>query len=217
MDTLQDLSALTSEDLDILQIKPLHRRKLLTPSRFFAFVLLSVDGCVVDTPNDVWTGAVASNEQDFGFCEVLLGVHAVIMGSRAWAYARGLAVWPFVNKRVVVLSSSTPIVQDGNAPPRGVSFAQSLREARHQLSSHGGITNILVWGGVTTLSRFISEGGTLTEFIVTQMPRFLGSQGRPCFTADISRKPSSLELISTQLLSGGLVQNRYRMLNVRTK
>jgi dihydrofolate reductase len=139
-----------------------------------------------------------------GFPEFLDSVDALVMGRNTFDTVRGMAEWPYGDKRVVVLTHR-PV--DLAAAPKGRAEAMAGEPAEvvARLAARG-IHRLYVDGGVTIQS--FLRAGLVDRITVTTVPVLIG-QGRPLFGA--LGKDVKLRHAATRTLGGGMVQSVYEV------
>jgi len=173
------------------------------------FIATSVDGFIARQDGDIsWlTNADYTIEaEDFGFAEFYALVDAIVMGRKTYETALGFTEWPYVNKRVVVLSHasiSIPSQLAGNVEHMSGSPAEVAQRLEASCARH-----VYVDGG-QTIQGFL-KAGLIDEMTITTIPILLGS-GIPLF-GPLDRD-ILLQVISSQAYANGLVQTKYKILS----
>jgi len=164
------------------------------------FVGTSVDGFIA-RPNGSFDFLPEGGGEPHGYNEFIAGVDAIVMGRKTFETVLPFPVWPYGNKRVVVLSSR-PVdfstvrgsVEQMTGPPV---------EIVSQLAARG-VHHLYIDGGIT-IQRFL-RAGLIERLIITRVPVLIG-EGVPLFGA----LPRDIRLrhVATRHYATGLVQSEY--------
>ena len=168
------------------------------------FIGTSVDGFIA-RPNGDLDFLPEGGGEPHGYNEFMAGVDALVIGRKTFETVLPYPVWPYGNKRVVVLSSR-PV--DFSAVRGGIveQMAGTPAEIVSKLAASG-VSHIYVDGGIT-IQRFL-RAGLVQRLIITRVPVLIGD-GIPLFGA----LPRDLRLrhVATQHYSSGLVKSEYQVL-----
>src|SRR5438270_1321255 len=167
------------------------------------FVGVSVDGFMART-----SGALdflpPGGGEPHGYDEFIATVDALVIGRRTFETVLAFKIWPYGDKRVVVLSSR-PL--DLSAVRGGVveQMAGPPVEIVSQLAARG-IKHLYIDGGIT-IQRFLREGA-IQRLIITRVPVLIG-EGIPLFGS----LPRDIRLrhLATRHYPSGLVQSEYQV------
>jgi dihydrofolate reductase len=167
------------------------------------FVGTSVDGFIA-RPNGDFDFLPAGGGEPHGYDEFMASVDALVIGSKTFETVLRLAVWPYGDKRVVVLSSR-PV--DLSAA-RGAVVEQMSGAPAAIVSKLGasGAQHLYVDGGIT-IQRFL-RAGLVQRLIITRVPVLIG-EGIPLF----GTLPRDVRLrhVATQHFASGLVKSEYQV------
>lgn len=166
------------------------------------FIGASVDGFIA-RPNGELDFLPPGGGEPHGYDEFMQSVDAIVIGRKTFETVLAFDKWPYGEKPVFVLSSSSlppapagAIVEHMAGDP--VEIALGL-EGR-------GIDHIYVDGGIT-IQRFL-RAGLIQRLIITRVPVLIG-EGIPLFGSlphDVR-----LEHVCTRHYPSGLVQTEYRV------
>jgi len=144
----------------------------------------------------------SSGDEDYGYHAFYDSVDAIVMGRNTYEFVSGIEPWPYVGKRVIVLSSKYK--RDETLIAEGVEgISSSPDELIQQLISEN-VKHLYIDGG-KTIQGFL-RAGAIDEMTITRVPVLIGS-GIPLFgslTGDLHFKH-----ISTRSFENGFVQSTY--------
>lgn len=167
------------------------------------FVGTSVDGFIARR-NDDLDFLPEGGGEPHGYDEFIASVDAIVMGRKTFEKVLTFAVWPYGDKRVVVLSSR-PV--DLLAAAGGVveEMAGSPAEIVSQLEASGA-QHLYIDGGIT-IQEFL-RAGLIQRLIITRVPVLIGD-GIPLFGS----LPNDVRLrhVATRQYQSGLVQSEYHI------
>lgn len=139
--------------------------------------------------------------EDYGFKYFLSTIDALVMGKNTYQVVTCVDVWPYLGKRVIVLSSTLPSVI-----PQAEQFSGNLAYLFEKLHSEG-IKHVYIDGG-ETISQCLNL--KLIDLItITIVPVILGS-GIPLFKE--IKYESWYQLLNAKAYSNGLVQLQYELI-----
>lgn len=165
------------------------------------FVGTSVDGFIARR-NDDLDFLPEGGGEPHGYDEFIASVDAIVMGRKTFEKVLTFAVWPYGDKRVVVLSSR-PV--DLSAAAGGVveQMAGSPAEIVSQLEASGA-QHLYIDGGIT-IQEFL-RAGLIQRLVITRVPVLIGD-GIPLFGS----LPDDVRLrhVATRQYQSGLVQSEY--------
>jgi len=168
------------------------------------FVGTSVDGFIARRSGS-FDFLPEGGGEPHGYTEFMATVDAVVMGRNTWDVVLGLGGWPFVDKRVVVLSTRPvdltpaaghPVEQMAGTPAEIV--AKLAASGAHHLYVDGGIT----------VQRFL-QAGLVDRITITRVPVLIGD-GIPLF--GVLPRDLRLRHVATQQYESGLVKSEYEVL-----
>jgi dihydrofolate reductase len=167
------------------------------------FIGVSVDGFIA-RPNGDLDFLPEGGGEPHGYDEFMAGVDALVIGRNTFDTVLSFPVWPYGNKRVVVLSSK-PV--DLSAVRGGIveQMAGTPAEIVSKLAASGA-HNLYVDGGIT-IQRFL-RAGLVQRLIITRVPVLIGD-GIPLF----GTLPRDVQLrhVATQHYPSGLVKSEYQV------
>jgi dihydrofolate reductase len=168
------------------------------------FIGASVDGFIARPNGDLDFLPVGGGEPH-GYDELIASVDAIVIGRKTFEKVLTMGVWPYGEKRVVVLSSR-PV--DLSAARGGVveQMAGPPAEIVSQLAARG-VHHLYVDGGVT-IQGFL-RAGLVQRLIVTRVPVLIGD-GIPLF-GTLSRDIRLLH-VATRHYPSGLVSSEYHVI-----
>jgi dihydrofolate reductase len=165
------------------------------------FIGTSVDGYIA-RPNGDLDFLPADGGEPHGYAEFMASVDALVIGRMTFDTVLAFPVWPYGDKRVVVLSSR-PV--DLSAV-RGGSVEQMAGPPAEIVSklASSGAHHLYVDGGIT-IQGFL-RAGLIQRLIITRVPVLIGD-GIPLF----GTLPRDVRLrhVSTQHYPSGLVKTEY--------
>lgn len=166
------------------------------------YIATSIDSYIARDDGSLdWLDRVNDNE-NYGFQKFLDSIDTVILGRKTYEIVTGLIAsfsdWPYIGKRVIVLSFSLQTVRK-----EVELFKGDLIQLTSQLHLEG-VKHIWIDGGVT-ISQFLDHQlvDTMTLSII---PVILGS-GIPLFS--VISKELQCHLVSSRCFPSGLVKIEY--------
>jgi dihydrofolate reductase len=175
------------------------------------YVATSLDGFIAreDGSLDWLPGADPEKQsgaetEDYGYRVFMDTVDVLVMGRKTYEKVLSFGMWPYEDKRVVVLSSGSVDIPNDLASTIE-SRSCSPCELVYDLEK-AGAKHVYVDGG-KTIQRFLNEG-LIHQIIVTRIPVLIGS-GIPLFgplADDIL-----LRHVETRQFPSGFVQSRYEI------
>jgi dihydrofolate reductase len=170
------------------------------------FVGVSVDGFLARANGEL-DFLDAAGSEPHGYEEFIATVDTIVMGRKTFEIVMGFGVWPFGERRVVILSNK-PLdlsaasarggrVEQLSGPPAEIASRLSAERAQH----------VYVDGGVT-IQGFL-RAGLIQRLVISRVPVLIGS-GVPLFGAlphDVS-----LRHVASKSFQGGLVQSEYEVI-----
>ena len=167
------------------------------------FVGTSVDGFIA-RPNGDLDFLPAGGGEPHGYDEFISSIDALVIGRKTFETVLNFAVWPYGDKRVVVLSSR-PV--DVSTAPGGVveQMAGPPAEIVSKLAASGA-HNLYIDGGIT-IQGFL-HAGLVERLIITRAPVLIGDGIRlfGALTRDLR-----LRHVATQHYPSGLVKSEYHV------
>ncbi len=164
------------------------------------FIGTSVDGFIARANGDLDFLPPGGGEPH-GYDEFMATVDALVIGRKTFETVLTFDTWPYVEKRVFVLSTR-PLA---SPPPGAIVERMSGDPAAivSQLAARG-ISHIYVDGGIT-IQRFL-QAGLIHRLIITRVPVLIGT-GIPLFGA--LPRDIALKHVVTRQYASGLVQSEY--------
>ena len=171
--------------------------------RASVYIAISLDGFIARPDGDVsWLDPY---NDDCGFGDFFSSVDCLVMGRKSFEKVLSFdIVWPYGEKRVVVLSGS------------GVQIPSELEKTTEEMTGspadvaaileHRGFAHLYIDGGYTI--RGFLDGGFIDSLVLTRVPIILGS-GISLF--DGLQSEVGLDHIMTRSFDSGLVQSEYRV------
>ena len=169
--------------------------------RGYVFLGMSVDGFIARSDGDLeWLTSRGEAAGDAGYTPFMAQIDHLVVGRATYETVRAFASWPYEGKQVLVLSRTL----DDGADPR-VRVLRSLDDAVAALD-RAPAHHVYVDGGRTVAS-FLAAG-LIDDLTLTRVPVLIGDGITP-----FGALPHDADLLhlSTEVLPGGLVQSRYRV------
>jgi dihydrofolate reductase len=167
------------------------------------FIGTSVDGFIA-RPNDDLDFLPEGGGEPHGYEEFIASVDTLVIGRKTFEKVLTFGVWPYGDKRVVILSSHA---LDLSAAHEGVveQMAGSPAEIVERLAATGA-QHLYIDGGIT-IQRFL-RAGLIQRLIITRVPVLIG-EGIPLFGA--LSHDVRLRHVATRHYQSGLVQSEYEV------
>ncbi len=177
--------------------------------RCSVFIAISLDGFIARRNGNIdWLTEIgnATRSEDYGYKEFIDSVDTLVIGRNTYELGLTFQEWPYIGKRVTVLSSRSPKIPDKLS--RNVEVLScSPVELIHRLSENGA-RHVYVDGG-KTIQAFLNAG-LIQEMTLTHIPILIGA-GIPLF-GKLDRDIRFLH-IETKAYESGFVQSKYRAVN----
>jgi dihydrofolate reductase len=169
------------------------------------FVACSLDGFIARLGGEVDFLPSADPGEDFGYFDFVSTVDALVMGRNSYERIRHYSVWPYKDKKVIVLSRQPLTIPDEliGSVESSSGTAQQLIDTFEQR----GWKHIYVEGG-KVIQSFLKVG-FVQQLIITRIPILLG-EGIPLFGP--LKQDLNLEHRHTKIYDNGIVQSRYDIL-----
>ena len=164
------------------------------------FVGTSLDGFIARVNGELDFLSHGGDEPR-GYDEFIATVDAHVIGRKTFEVVLGFDTWPYGEKPVFVLSTSTLAPAPQGAVVERLSGDPA--EIVSQLDARG-IRHVYVDGGIT-IQRFL-QAGLIQRLIVTRVPVLIGA-GIPLFGP--LQRNIVLGHVGTRQYAGGLVQSEY--------
>ena len=165
------------------------------------FIGISIDGFIA-RPNGDLDWLPTGGGEPHGYAEFMASVDALVIGRKTFETVLAFDVWPYGDKRVVVLSSR-PV--DFSAVRGGVveQMSGAPAEIVARLAATGA-HHLYIDGGIT-IQEFLRVG-LIQRLIITRVPVLIGA-GIPLFGA--LARDVRLTHVATRHYPSGLVQSEY--------
>ena len=165
------------------------------------FIATSLDGYIA-RENGALDWLPPGDGEEHGYTEFMASIDVVVIGRMTYETVLGFDAWPYVGRRVVVLSSR-PLAP---SPQEGAVF-ETMSGAPADIVSRladRGLRHAYIDGGVT-IQRFLAAG-LIQRLTITRIPVLLG-RGIPLF-GDV---PHDVRLghVATRAYRTGMVQSEY--------
>lgn len=166
------------------------------------YIATSLDGFIARENGGLdWLEKVnppAESNEDYGYKELVASVDALVMGRNTYEVIAAAKMWPYQDKRVIVLSTTLSSVSNNAELYEG-----DIVHLTEKLHSEG-VKHIYVDGGVI-VSQFLNAG-YIDQITLSIVPVILGS-GIALFKNILNE--SWYQLASVQSYPNGLVQLKY--------
>jgi dihydrofolate reductase len=167
------------------------------------FIGTSLDGFIA-RPNGALDFLPEGGGEPHGYNEFIATVDALVIGRNTFETVLAFPVWPYGDKRVVVLSSQPidlsavrgGVVEQMAGPPAEI-VAKLAASGAHHLYVDGGIT----------IQNFL-RAGLIDRLTITRVPVLIGD-GIPLFGA--LPRDVRLHHVATQHYPSGLVKSEYQI------
>jgi dihydrofolate reductase len=171
------------------------------------FVGASVDGFIA-RPDGGLDFLDAGGNEAHGYEEFIATVDTIVMGRETFETVLGFGVWPYGERRVMVLSHRPVDVSAAVALGGRVEWTSGKpAEIAERLEAEGA-RHVYVDGGVT-IQGFLAAG-LVQRLVVSRVPVLIGS-GIPLFGA--LPRDVRLRHVATRSYAGGLVQSEYEVVS----
>jgi dihydrofolate reductase len=167
------------------------------------FIGTSVDGFIARRDGNL-DFLPPDGGEPHGYNEFIATVDALVIGRKTFETVLAFPIWPYGDKRVVVLSSQ-PL--DFSAVRGGVVEQMSGTPAEIIAKLEASGTHHVYLDGGITIQRFL-RAGLVNRLIITRVPVLIG-EGIPLFGS----LPHDVRLkhVATQHYPSGLVKSEYRV------
>ena len=167
------------------------------------FIGTSLDGFIA-RPNGDLDFLPPGGGEPHGYDEFIASVDALVIGRKTFEKVLTFEVWPYGEKRVVVLSSR-PVDMSAAVGGMVEQMAGPPAEIVSQLAASGS-NHLYVDGGIT-IQGFL-RAGLIQRLIITRVPVLIGD-GVPLF----GTLPRDIRLrhVATRHYPSGLVQSEYHV------
>jgi len=168
--------------------------------RVSVYVALSLDGFIAREDGGLdWLERVQEVvDEDYGYQAFLDSVDAVVLGRNTYDAVLGFGAWPFMGKRVIVLTRRP--IKDAEDETAHVGELRPLFARLHEQ----GIERVYLDGGVA-IQQGLAEG-LVDDLTLSWIPVLLGT-GRRLFAADTPESHWTLK--SSRSYETGLLQVHY--------
>lgn len=167
---------------------------------FAVFLATSLDGFIARPDGGLdWLQSVHLEGEDYGFGAFMTGVDTLVVGRATYDVVLGFEPWPYVGKRVVVLTHRPP------APRHDEVFMAGDPTAIAAALAASGARRVYLDGGATV--RAFLAADLVDSLTLSILPVVLGA-GIRLFGGDGPERRLALEGVESW--STGMVQLRYR-------
>ncbi len=172
----------------------------LSGLKLYVFLGLSLDGCIAGEQGDLsWMEVCAAESPgDTGYDALMAQVDTLLLGRRTYDAVMGFGAWPFVGKRVRVLTHRSLEPRHGECAMGG-----PLREVLAQLAAEGA-RHIYIDGGDVVRQALVQD--LVHEMTLSWVPVVLG-RGTRLFETGLPG--SAWQLAGSRQFRSGMVQARY--------
>ncbi|NOT21080.1 MAG: dihydrofolate reductase [Sideroxydans sp.] len=144
------------------------------PTKISVYIATSLDGYIARPDGSLdWLDQANSEvppSEDCGYQAFMNKVDVLVMGRNTFEKVLTFGDWPYANKRVVVISSSSVVVPD--TLKKMVTTSNEAPRVLFNRLSNEGAKHLYVDGGLT-IQRFLQDG-LIDEITVTVIPVMLG-------------------------------------------
>ena len=167
------------------------------------FIGTSLDGFIA-RPNGDLDFLPPGGGEPHGYNEFIASVDALVIGRKTFETVLAMSLWPYGNKRVVVLSSK-PVDLSAVVGGTVEQMSGSPAEIVSRLAASGA-QHLYIDGGIT-IQQFL-RAGLIQRLIITRVPVLIGD-GIPLF----GTLPGDIRLrhIATKHYPSGLVSSEYQV------
>ncbi len=178
--------------------------------RCSVFIATSLDGFISRKDGAIdWlerANRVVPKGEDCGYKAFFDAIDVLVMGRNTFELAAKFPVWPYENKRVVVMSRG-PVAIAESLRATVSATTDGPRAVAERLGADGA-KRLYVDGGVT-IQRFLADG-LVDDLTITRVPVLIG-EGLPLFGTTFGVRDVELEHVSTKSWEFGFVQSVYRV------
>ncbi len=174
---------------------------------FSVFIATSVDGYIARTNGKLdWLNNAAgkNTQEDYGYHQYLSKIDCIVMGRATFEKAASFPEWPYIGKRVIILSRTLNRVPE-DLEDKVTLFSGEIELLAIELQNFG-VRNVYVDGGMTIQSFIRAE--LIDEITITQIPVLIG-KGLSLFGETL--KDVRLSLLGSRSFKNGFVQSHYRI------
>lgn len=164
------------------------------------FLGLSLDGFLAREDFSLdWLEQVQRDPpEDTGYVDFMASVDVLVMGRHTYDSAASFPEWPYMGKRVIVLSHHT------RSPLHGETFRQGALTALLDELQEEDVGRVYLDGGEVVRQALAAD--RVTDLTLSWLPVVLG-RGRPLFGPELSERRWQLQ--SSRSFPSGLVQATY--------
>ncbi len=175
--------------------------------RFSVFIAASLDGFIARADGDLdWLLTATTSTDDHGYAAYMQSIDTLLLGRHTYEKVLSFDPWPYVGKRVVVMSNTL----DDTAIPPALAGQVSLQhgtvhDAAAALAA-AGAKSVYVDGG-KLIQSFLAEE-LIDTLTITRIPMLIGN-GIPLFGN--AGHDIRLAHLRTTTYESGFVQSTYRV------
>jgi dihydrofolate reductase len=170
------------------------------------YIATSLDGFIARPNGDLdWLPGIgdADTGEDYGYQAFMDSVDVLVMGRNTYEIVCAFDLWPYGDKRVIVLSRSLTELAD-ESPATVELRSSSPAELVNELQEKG-FQHAYIDGG-KTIQSFLNAG-LIQQLIITRVPVLIGT-GIPLFGP--LAQDVALQHVETRSYANGLVQSTYQ-------
>jgi len=168
------------------------------------YIATSLDGFIARKNGDIdWLPAADDSGEDYGYKEFISSIDLLVMGRHTYEKVLTFETWPYLDKKVIVLSSSNPRLPKELADKVEV-LNQTPRDLLKTLTGKGA-RHVYLDGG-KTIQLFLKEG-LVDELTITTIPVLIG-EGLSLFGP--LNQDIKFQLTDSKYFKNGFVQSKYR-------
>jgi dihydrofolate reductase len=168
------------------------------PMQRSVFIATSLDGYIARPDGGLdWLGVVERRGEDYGYAAFAATYDVLVMGRRTYDTVLGFDAWPYLGKRVIVMTHRPLVSRHGEE-----AFDGSAEALVHRLAAEHA-RRLYIDGGVV-IRQFLAAG-LVDDLTISIIPIVLGA-GIPLFGGT----EHGLTLEGVERFESGLVQLRYR-------
>jgi dihydrofolate reductase len=168
------------------------------------YIATSLDGFIARKNGDIdWLPAADDSGEDYGYKEFISSIDLLVMGRHTYEKVLTFETWPYLDKKVIVLSSGNPRLPKERADKVEV-LNQTPRDLLKTLTGKGA-RHVYLDGG-KTIQLFLKEG-LVDELTITTIPVLIG-EGLSLFGP--LNQDIKFQLTDSKYFKNGFVQSKYR-------
>jgi dihydrofolate reductase len=172
------------------------------------YIATSLDGFIAKKDGGIdWLLNIPNQDNsDYGFCEFMKTIDAIVMGRITYELVLTFNQWPY-NKPVFVLSSTLKSVLENMSGKVEIINGEPVAIVK-QLNARN-YNNLYIDGGVT-IQGFLKHD-LIDEMVITRLPVLLG-EGIPLFAGLTAEQ--KYEHVKTEVFNNFLVRSSYKRIRI---